>query len=147
MSGKQRNIATKGTQFVGGGLAYGAIEILWRGNTHLSMLIAGGVGLIILVYISKSRYTLPIQSLFGAMAITTVELVFGCVVNLWMGLNVWDYSSRPLNLWGQICYEFFFLWYLLCFAVLTVCHFIAKQKLKINPAHTHTLKEKEETAA
>ena len=34
--------------FVMGGLGYGAIEILWRGATHWSMLLTGGICLLIL---------------------------------------------------------------------------------------------------
>ena len=30
-----------------------------------------------------------------------------------LGLNIWDYSNMPLNLWGQICLPFSCLWFFL----------------------------------
>ncbi len=39
--------------------------------------------------------------------ITAVEFAFGCIFNLWLGLNVWDYSDVPYNVLGQICPKFF----------------------------------------
>ena len=50
------------------------------------------------------------QSLIGAAAITVVELIAGLIVNLWLGLGVWDYSHLPLNVLGQVCLWFFFAW-------------------------------------
>lgn len=34
----------------------------------------------------------------------------GCIVNLWLGWNVWDYSTMPGNFMGQICPQFTLLW-------------------------------------
>ena len=53
------------------------------------------------------------QMLVGGTVITTVEFVSGCVVNLLLGWNVWDYSQLPLNVLGQICVPFYFVWVLL----------------------------------
>ena len=50
------------------------------------------------------------QCLIGAAAVTVVELGAGLVVNVWLGWAVWDYSNMPLNLWGQICPQYFFAW-------------------------------------
>ena len=48
--------------------------------------------------------------LIGGAIITVVEFVSGCIINLWLGWNVWDYSHIPLNILGQICLPFFFAW-------------------------------------
>jgi uncharacterized membrane protein len=45
-----------------------------------------------------------------ALGITAIELVFGLIFNLWLGMNVWDYSDMPFNLLGQICPSFTLLW-------------------------------------
>lgn len=37
----------------------------------------------------------------------------GCVINLWLGFNVWDYSDMPFNLYGQICPLFAVAWIIL----------------------------------
>ena len=47
----------------------------------------------------------------GSTIITVLEFITGCIVNLWLGWNVWDYSNLPLNLLGQICLPFSILWY------------------------------------
>ncbi len=44
------------------------------------------------------------------MNVTAAELACGCVVNLWMGLGVWDYANMPLNLLGQVCLVYTLLW-------------------------------------
>lgn len=41
----------------------------------------------------------------------TLEFVSGCVLNLWLGLGVWDYSNQPGNVLGQICPAFGLLWF------------------------------------
>lgn len=61
---------------------------------------------------------LIIQSLIGACIITVAELITGIIVNIWLGLGVWDYSNLPFNFMGQICLPFFFAWILLsCIAI------------------------------
>ena len=43
----------------------------------------------------------------------------GLVLNTCLGMAVWDYSTLPGNLWGQICLPFSALWALLAgFAVV-----------------------------
>ena len=99
--------------FIIGGLIYYGIELLWRGWSHWSMFILGGLcfvccGLINEVLSWDTR--LQIQALIGGGIITALEFVTGCVVNLWMGWAVWDYSMKPLNLLGQICFFSSFMW-------------------------------------
>ena len=38
--------------------------------------------------------------------ILSAEFITGCIVNLWLGLNVWDYSGLPENILGQTCPQF-----------------------------------------
>ena len=52
----------------------------------------------------------------GAMGITALEFVTGCVVNLWLGWGVWDYSGLPGNIMGQICLQYTVLWVLVSLA-------------------------------
>ena len=46
-------------------------------------------------------------------AITMMEFVTGLILNVWLGLGVWDYSKLPGNLMGQICPQFTLLWLIL----------------------------------
>ena len=96
-----------------GGCAYYGIEILWRGYSHWTMAVVGAICFLIIGGINEFfPWTMPIwaQGLIGAAAVTLIEFVSGCILNLWLGLGIWDYSSLPLNLLGQICLPFSLLW-------------------------------------
>ena len=102
------------TAFVLGGAAYGALEILWRGRTHWTMLLAGGLCFALMYQIaSRSRASRWRQYAMCAAVITAVELVTGSVVNVALGWDVWDYSGVPGNLCGQICPLYSLFWLLL----------------------------------
>lgn len=98
---------------IGGGL-YTWIEILWRGFSHWTMFILGGLCFVIMgllnEYKFKWRDSLIVQSIVSAVIITLFELVTGCIVNIWLGWAIWDYSELPFNICGQICLPYFFLW-------------------------------------
>lgn len=99
-----------------GAYVYGIIEIIFRGNTHISMGIVSGICLILIGNINQSfGFNIPIfkQMLYGAIIITCFEFATGVLVNIWFGLKVWDYSSLPLNFEGQVCLPFFAIWYFL----------------------------------
>lgn len=99
-----------------GGIVYLIIELLWRGYSHWSMFILGGMCFVCLGLINK-KYTwdipLILQMLYGAFIITVLEFVAGCILNLRLGLNVWDYSNMPLNILGQVCLPYMALWFFL----------------------------------
>lgn len=92
------------------------IEMAYRGRTHWTMLVVGGV-CFVLIGAQNELYTweipLMLQCLMGALIVTTVEFAAGCIINIKLGWNVWDYSSLPCNLLGQICLPFSFFWVLL----------------------------------
>lgn len=99
-----------------GGIVYLLIELLWRGYSHWSMFILGGLCFVLLGLINE-KYTwdvpLPIQMLVGAFVITLMEFIAGCILNLWLGLDVWNYYDMPFNIMGQICLPYMILWFLL----------------------------------
>lgn len=96
-----------------GGILYGCIEILYRGYTHWTMVVLGGALFLVLGGFNEWLswdMPLPLQALLGAAVVTGAEFLTGCVVNLWLGWGVWDYSGMPFNLLGQICLPFSLLW-------------------------------------
>jgi hypothetical protein len=102
--------------FLTGGFAYGAIEALTRGHSHISMLVAGGISFILIGLINEVfpwNLALISQMVISAGIITTVEFISGLIVNVWLKLNVWDYSSMPYNVMGQICLLYTNIWFLL----------------------------------
>ena len=48
--------------------------------------------------------------LFGGITTTLFEFVVGCLVNLCLDWNVWDYSHLPFNILGQVSLVFTFIW-------------------------------------
>ncbi|WP_373419509.1 putative ABC transporter permease [Sporanaerobacter sp. PP17-6a] len=81
------------------------------------MFILGGlcfvsVGLINEYYF-KLKKSLLIQQSVSCLVITTLELIFGLILNVRLRLNVWDYSNLKFNLMGQICLEYSVLWFFL----------------------------------
>ena len=96
-----------------GGLLYILIELIWRGRSHWTMFLLGGICFVFLGLINEVlSWQMPLwqQMIIGAIEITILEFVTGCIVNLWLGWGVWDYSGLPGNLLGQICPQYFVLW-------------------------------------
>lgn len=105
----------KGTALaVCGGCLYVILELLWRGRSHWSMFILGGVCFVLIGLLNEvipRGMPLALQGLVGSVCIVTpLEFVTGCIVNLWLGWDVWDYSNLPFNVMGQICLPFTLLW-------------------------------------
>ncbi len=93
-----------------GGCAYMGLELLWRGRSHGSMFVAGGLCFLLIGRLGavKPKLRLPWRALVGAGIITMVELAAGLAAN--RDYSVWDYRGMPGNLWGQICPAFTALW-------------------------------------
>ena len=115
-----KNIEKCTLLFTIGGVSYAAIEILWRGKTHFSMVIAGGLCFVIFEIIARrlKRRGLILKASVAALSVTLVELIFGIVFNLILDMRVWDYSREPFNFLGQICPLYSFLWFLLALVAL-----------------------------
>lgn len=108
--------------FAFGGLLYGLVEILFRGYTHWTMLVAGGVCFTLLFLINRmENESVWKKWIMGGAVITAVEFVAGCIVNLRLGWEVWDYSGHPLNLMGQICLLFSVGWVGLSIPAMKIC--------------------------
>lgn len=113
--------------FAVGGVLYYIIEILWRGHSHYSMFFVGGLCFVLIGKINEYiPWDIPIylQSILGAVIITSVEFISGCILNIWLGLDVWDYSNIPFNLLGQICLPFSILWVFVAFVAILLDDYI-----------------------
>jgi len=96
-----------------GGLIYILLETLWRGHSHWTMFLLGGICFVAIGLINEVipwEMLLWKQVLIGACIVTALEFLTGCVVNLWLGWNVWDYSNLQGNILGQVCPQYFLLW-------------------------------------
>ena len=83
----------------------------------MAMAIIGGLCFISVGLINEYYFTfkksLLIQQGISCLVITVLELVFGLILNVKLGLGVWDYSNFKFNFMGQICLEYSILWFFL----------------------------------
>ena len=90
-----------------GGSAYMTLEFLWRGKSHYSMFLLGGVCFLIIGRLGQ-KLPLAVRLILNSGVITALELVTGLIVN--RNYSVWDYRTAPFNFLGQICLPFSLLW-------------------------------------
>ena len=109
--------------FMFGGFVYVGMELCFRGYSHISMWFLGGLCFILIGAINELiPWSMKFwkQMLIGAIIITVLEFITGIVVNLWLGLQVWDYSTMPLNILGQICLPFTIIWFFISAIAIVV---------------------------
>ena len=100
---------------------YFLIELFWRGHSHWTMAVMGGVCFILIGDINEFipwNMPLILQGGIGSAVITSMELVCGVILNIWLKLDIWDYSTMPFNFLGQICLPFSLLWVALSIAAV-----------------------------
>ena len=113
--------------FLIGGSGYVGLELLWRGRSHISMFLAGGVCFLLLGQIDRAKHSPSFKCLLGAAAITGVELLAGLLCN--RDYRVWDYRPLPYNFMGQICLRYSLLWIPVSFGGILL-HRLLAQKLR-----------------
>lgn len=100
------------TLFTIGGLSYYLIEVVWRGYSHWSMYIVGGLAFILIgginEYLSWDTNFFK-QCLIATIAVLILEFIAGCILNIWLGLDIWYYDK--LHILHQISLPFAFVWY------------------------------------
>ncbi len=114
-----------------GGVGYWSIEMLYRGRSHWSMAMLGGICLV-LMYLENRWLTshhIILRAACCALTVTVLEFLAGCILNLWLGWQIWDYRALPFNLFGQISPLFSFLWFLLSLPVCYICSAIEKKRV------------------
>jgi len=121
--------------FITGGFTYGMVEDISRGYSHISMFVAGGICFILIGLINEVfswRMALISQMVISSLIVTVVEFVTGLIVNIWLKLNIWDYTPLPYDLMGQVCLLFTVIWFFLSvFAILLddyLRYFILKEE-------------------
>jgi len=118
-----------------GGTLYYTFEMIFRGFSHWSMFILGGICMVFFAWQGRSeQFSKPlwIQVLRCTIFVTACEFITGLIVNKWLKLDVWDYSDQPFQLFGQICLPFAVIFSGLCAAGILVdgylLHWIFKEE-------------------
>ena len=109
--------------FLVGGFLYYIIEILWQGYSHWTMFILGGICFIFAGI--QNEYTLWEEPLWKQVIkvdafVLIAEFITGCILNLWLGLNIWDYSNLKFNILGQSSLLFAVLFLPLCLIAIVL---------------------------
>lgn len=102
--------------FLIGSILYYNLEILWRGYSHCSMFILGGICFVLIGLINEYfswEMKLWKQQLIATIIITTLEFITGYIVNIKLDWNVWNYENLRFNLLGQISLQYSILWFFL----------------------------------
>lgn len=127
-----RNIFKILILFICGGACYTGIEVVYRAimqrpPTHWSMFIVGGIAFLLVGAINEFLdFNMPLikQGIIGTGLVLMVEYCAGVILNIHLGLNIWDYSNLAFNLHGQICLLFALLWFPLVIIAIVIDDFL-----------------------
>lgn len=110
-----------------GGTIYFLLEVAWKTATGKPEMISWTMlvlAILLTIAVERCGEQLPwavplwLQALACAALVTAAELAAGLILNVWLGLGVWDYSDLPGNFMGQICPQFAAIWFGLCLAFI-----------------------------
>ena len=134
-----------GCLFLIGGAIYILIELVYRGYSHWTMFLLGGLCFVLIGGVNEYipwEMPLWLQAGIGAVIITALEFICGCIVNLALGWNVWDYSNTPLNILGQVCLPFAIIWFVIAHAGIVLDDYLRYWLFKEEkPHYTHKFKK------
>lgn len=125
--------------FLSCGFIYCMIEILFRGWSHWSMFVlAGFLGIFCIDSINNVLSfdcDYIVQILISTILCTIGEGISGIILNVWLQLNVWDYSKITFGtfFFGQCNVLFCFAWMLIISIIIFYCDAYNYYILKIEP--------------
>lgn len=124
--------------FLIGGNIYYATEILFRGYSHWTMFLLGGICFIFAgiqnEYIDW-EYPFWRQVAITELFVLSAEFLTGLVVNIWLGWNIWDYSNLSGNILGQTSWQFALLFLPLCAFAIVLDDWIRWKVFDEDPPH------------
>ncbi len=114
--------------FIFGGALYCILEMLWSGHTHWCMSLCGGISLVFIYCTNAALRGAAIikQAAICSVFITTCELICGFIVNILLGMALWDYAMFKYNFMGQICIRYSLYWFLISFFGIFICRIFKK---------------------
>ena len=110
-----------------GGFIYVLIELAFRGRSHWTMFLLGGLCFYLIGLVNELYpWDMPLirQMFISSIVVTSLEFIFGVFLNIFLGLGIWDYSNLPYNLCGQICLIFSIAWFFLSALAIFIDDFI-----------------------
>lgn len=97
------------------GCAYTNIELFFRGYSHQSMFLVGGLCGLLIGMINEVNQNLRMwqQCMISTIIVLIIEFISGYILNVKLNIGIWDYSSMPFNIMGQVCVLFGVFWFFL----------------------------------
>ena len=114
--------------FLSCGFIYCMIEILFRGWSHWSMFVL--TGFLGVFCVDSINNTLSfdcdyiVQIIISTILCTIGEGISGIILNVWLQLNVWDYSKMAFGtfFFGHCNVLFCFAWMLIISIIIFYCY-------------------------
>ena len=72
----------------------------------------------------KIKMSFISQMVLSALIITALEFITGLIVNIWLKMDIWDYSQLPYNFMGQICLFYSIFWFLVSSVAIVLDDFL-----------------------
>ena len=90
------------------------------------MFLVGGLCFVLISSLNEFPFkiSLVLQMIISCLLITGIELITGIIVNIFLHLNVWDYSLEKFNFLGQICLKASITWFFLSLPGIYIGNFI-----------------------
>lgn len=99
------------------GSLYMVLEGVWRGWTHISMLVVGGISAFLIGRLNENPrfYDRKMwqECIIGTGIVLILEFTSGMILNVWLKLDIWNYGNMPGSLYGQVCLPYAVLWFML----------------------------------
>jgi len=88
------------------------------GVTSIWMGLIGGlsgltIGLMNEINFKGKNLPIWVQSVVGMTLVFIIEFISGYILNVKLGMNIWDYKNYPLNIMGQVTACYIPIWFLL----------------------------------
>lgn len=109
------------------GATYITIEVFFRGYSHWTMFLLGafcGIMIGLINNVLPWKAPLILQAVLGGVIVTLNEFIFGYILNIKLGLGIWDYSNMWGNVLGQICPLFSVCWCVLSLVAIVLDDYI-----------------------
>lgn len=125
--------------FLSCGFIYCMIEILFRGWSHWSMFVLAGFLGVFCIDLVNNVLSFDcdyiVQILISTILCTIGEGISGIILNVWLQLNIWDYSKMAFGtfFFGQCNILFCFAWMLIISIIILYCDSYNYYILKIEP--------------
>lgn len=124
--------------FLVSGFIYYNCELLYRGYSHILMLFLAGLCGVLFIDAPNNIYSFELgylkQITISTVLCTIAEGICGLIANVWLKMNIWDYSNLPGSFFFNQCNIFFVgIWALIVAIGIPICDFINYYWFKIDP--------------